>query len=160
MRNESLTEVTAAGTSTALTRRAAIAVSGGVAAGCAFLLSGCAPANGSVNPGTGTSESASAGQAAAGATIIKLADVPVGGSVSANVNGKPVIVSQPEAGKVVAFSAICTHQQCVVTAGATLDCPCHGSSFEAATGQVITGPALKPLPSVAVAVVGDNVVSV
>jgi Rieske Fe-S protein len=33
-----------------------------------------------------------------------------------------------------------------------IDCPCHGSSFDAATGAVRHGPAARPLPSVAVTV--------
>lgn len=159
MRDETIAELATAGASTGLSRRAAIAVSGGVAAGCALLLSGCSSANGSTNPVSGK-PSVDASAQPAGTSIVKLAEVPVGGSVAANLNGKPVLISQPEAGKVVAFSALCTHQQCVVAAaGTSLDCPCHGSSFDAVTGAVITGPALKPLPPIAVKIEGADVVS-
>jgi Rieske Fe-S protein len=54
---------------------------------------------------------------------------------------------------VVAHSALCTHQGCAVVAdGRQLTCPCHGSVFSAASGQVLNGPADSPLASVPVSV--------
>jgi Rieske Fe-S protein len=61
---------------------------------------------------------------------------------------------------VAAFSAICTHQGCTVApAGKELDCPCHGSVYNAATGEVMGGPAPRPLDKVNVKIAGDNVVA-
>ena len=91
-----------------------------------------------------------------------LSKVPVGGAVAAkDAGGAEIIVSQPTAGKVVAFSAICTHQGCAVALAkpTELDCPCHGSKFNALTGAVLNGPATKPLPAVAVKVSGESVVA-
>lgn len=106
-----------------------------------------------------TAPAASAPAAGGGTTVAQLADIPVGGSLRAEIAGKPVILAQPTAGKVVCHSAICTHQGCEVKAGgAQLTCPCHGSVFEAASGAVVTGPANGPLPSVAVSVSGTSVV--
>ncbi len=101
---------------------------------------------------------ASAAVGAAGKAIAALTDIPVGGAVIKEVDGKKIALAQPEAGKVVAFSGLCTHQGCAVAAkGAELVCPCHGSAFDAATGAVKTGPATKPLPAVAVKVSADGV---
>jgi Rieske Fe-S protein len=87
-----------------------------------------------------------------GRMLVAVDQVPVGGGV---VLGKEkVVVTRPAADVVRAFSAVCTHQGCTVDAVAdgTIDCPCHGSSFDAATGAVRHGPAARALPAVAVVV--------
>jgi nitrite reductase/ring-hydroxylating ferredoxin subunit len=51
-------------------------------------------------------------------------------------------LAQPSTGKVVAFTAICTHQGCTVNPdGAVLRCPCHASTYDAFTGKNTSGPA-------------------
>jgi nitrite reductase/ring-hydroxylating ferredoxin subunit len=92
-----------------------------------------------------------AGQAVGGA---------VGGAISAKgADGKPIVIARPETGKVVAFSAVCTHRGCSVTPnGNKLVCPCHRSQFDALTGAALTGPASSPLPAVTVKVDGTDVV--
>jgi Rieske Fe-S protein len=80
--------------------------------------------------------------------------------VTKDAAGAPIVVARPTAGTAAAFSAICTHMGCTVTAaGKQLDCPCHGSQYNAATGAVLRGPAPKPLRAVAVHVVDGKVVS-
>lgn len=107
------------------------------------------------------SESPSAEPAAPALSLVALADVPVGGAVAAqDATGKQIIVAQPTKGTVVAFSAICTHNGCAVApAGAKLNCPCHGSVYDAATGKVLRGPAPRALAAVKVKVQGAQVVS-
>lgn len=101
------------------------------------------------------------GSGSAGTSLVDLSAVPVGGAVSAKgADGKPLVVSQPTAGTVKAFSAKCTHQGCTVApAGKTFQCPCHGSVFDAATGKNVSGPAPSPLAEVPVKVVDGKVVT-
>jgi len=155
---------------TELSRRAALTLGGVGAVGSALALAGCAPADSgdatgsdptvSETPASDAPASEAPADGAAGEQVATLADIPVGGSISATIGGEPALLAQPTAGQVVAFSAICTHQQCAVAAaGSKFECPCHGSIFDAATGEVETGPALEPLPSIAVTVDGDRVVA-
>jgi Rieske Fe-S protein len=80
--------------------------------------------------------------------LAKVADIPAGGGVIV----QNVVLTKDQSGKVNAFSATCTHQGCAVTAvsGGTINCPCHGSKFDAASGRPVAGPASKPLAAVAV----------
>lgn len=55
-------------------------------------------------------------------------------------------------GELHALSSVCTHMACDVAWNdreKVWDCPCHGSRFSPA-GDVIRGPAARPLPSVEV----------
>jgi Rieske Fe-S protein len=147
-----------------LSRRAALAMGGTGAIGGALILAGCAADDSGGNGGSGGAEpspsEADGATGAAGDEVAALADIPVGGSIDASIGGEPVLLAQPSAGQVVAFSAICTHQRCVVAAaGSKFECPCHGSVFDAATGDVEVGPALEPLASVPVTVDGDRVIA-
>jgi Rieske Fe-S protein len=78
--------------------------------------------------------------------------VPVGGGKIIAAHG--VVVAQPSAGVFAAFSTTCTHLGCTVraVAGGTINCFCHGSRFRITDGSVAGGPALRPLPPVAVTV--------
>ena len=124
----------------------------------ASVLAACGGGGGSSS--ASTAASGSSGGAKGGDALAKVSDVPVGGAISAqDSNGKPIIVSQPTQGDVVAFSAICTHMGCTVApAGSQLQCPCHGSTYDLATGENTGGPAPSPLPKVQVTVHKGEVV--
>ena len=84
-------------------------------------------------------------------------DVPVGGGTI--LTDQKVVVTQPTAGEFKAFTAVCTHQGCLVAsvADGVITCPCHGSTFSAADGAVISGPAPSPLAAVPVTVSGTQI---
>lgn len=73
----------------------------------------------------------------------------------------PLAITRLTETKVVAVSRICTHMGCTVSLPVasllTLNCPCHGSRFEV-TGQVVNGPAERPLASFPTVIVGNQVV--
>lgn len=144
-----------------LTRRAVLR--GGVVAtlGVAAVgtLAACGAGSGSAASPAPAGTTGGAGGAAG--VLAKVADIPVGSAIVATgADGKPIVLAQPTAGTVVGMSAICTHMGCTVApAGATLECPCHGSVFKAADGSNVSGPAPKPLPAVAVHVQGGDVLA-
>jgi nitrite reductase/ring-hydroxylating ferredoxin subunit len=74
------------------------------------------------------------------------AELPLGLSIVGEA-----VVHRHADGRIEAWSARCTHLGCRldrVIDGAVV-CPCHGSRFDA-QGKVLTGPAVKPLPPLAV----------
>ena len=150
------------------------AVLGVASIGATALLAGCAGGSGgsgaygggattpsttpATTPATGGASTPPSGS---GTVLVSLSDVPVDGGVSAQTaDGQPVLVTQPTAGTVKAFSAICTHKGCTVAPkGSQLMCPCHGSVYDLATGDVVSGPAPAPLPSIDVRVKSGDVVT-
>jgi cytochrome P450/nitrite reductase/ring-hydroxylating ferredoxin subunit len=76
-------------------------------------------------------------------------DEPEGSLRRVEVAERAVCVARTADGW-IAFDDTCTHEECSL-AGGELDgtfvvCPCHGSEFDVRTGDVMTPPALDPLP--------------
>lgn len=116
---------------------------------------GSTPGSGST--GDATDDGTPDDPAPAGA-IAKAADVPVGGAISATLDGTPVLITQPTAGTFVGLSAICTHQGCTVAPDDDhLTCPCHGSTFDL-DGAATRGPASEPLITFELSLDGEDLV--
>ncbi len=145
-------------------RRAVLATA---CAACAATLAGCArygtsnglagsPAQGGAYP------SAPAAGSSAGSSgpvvLAKTTDIPVGGGTV--LTAQKIVITQPTAGTFHAFTAICTHQGCLVNAvsGGTINCPCHGSRYSIVNGSVVRGPAPLPLAAVRILVQGTSIV--
>jgi Rieske Fe-S protein len=92
-----------------------------------------------------------------GGELAGTGDIPVGGGTI--FKDEKVVVTQPEQGEFKAFSAICTHQRCLVAtvSDGTINCACHGSKFRIADGSVAQGPATEPLPAEQITVEGNSV---
>jgi nitrite reductase/ring-hydroxylating ferredoxin subunit len=103
-----------------------------------------------------TSGGGGAGAPAAGPVTLSAGDIPVGGGKI--FEAQQVVVVQPVAGTFKAFSAICTHQGCVVGSvqNGKIVCPCHNSEFSATDGSVTQGPAMTALAAKTVSRSGDT----
>jgi len=159
-------------------RRALLA---GAGVTCAALLTGCttydanngglagppptsgSPATSGVSvPGDGDTSGAASGASSAGspaaAALASTSAVQEGGGKI--IDGKNIVITQPEAGTFKAFTAVCTHAGCIVSSvsGGTINCPCHGSKFSIKDGSVVNGPASSPLAPIAIKVEGTSIV--
>ncbi|NYE38328.1 Rieske Fe-S protein [Nocardioides cavernae] len=89
--------------------------------------------------------------------LASASDVPVGGCFV--VAASKVVVTQPTEGDFKAFTAVCTHQGCLVESSSEGDipCPCHLSKFSLEDGSPLSGPASSPLEAVEITVDGDSI---
>ncbi len=117
----------------------------------------------SLNGGTTTTAAASGSTTTTsplGTAIGAAATVPVGGAATFTApNGDPGIVLQPTKGQFLAYDAICPHAGCTVSFSKAADlmvCPCHGSEFKVANGDVIAGPSPTGLAKFAITEGGNG----
>lgn len=119
------------------------------ALGVAVALAGCAGDDGD-SGGSGD-------EVEAGAELTTTDQVPVGGGIV--LTDRKVVVTQPTEGDFQAYTAVCTHQQLLVTSveDGVIHCANHGSAYDAATGEVTQGPAPSALAAVEITVDGDKI---
>ncbi len=93
----------------------------------------------------------------AGGDLAKLADIPKNGGLI--LTEQKIVLTRDSGDDVKAFSAVCTHRQCLVTRveDGFISCRCHGSVFNSETGEVVDGPAPAKLPGIPISVV-DGIV--
>ena len=109
-------------------------------------------------PASTPSTSSSAGTSGnASSVLATTSEIPVGSGKI--FTAEKVVVTQPTAGDIKAFSAICTHMGCIVSkiSNGTIDCPCHGSQYSIKNGAVVAGPAPAPLPAQPIKVSGNDI---
>jgi len=77
-------------------------------------------------------------------------EVREGAAVAHDVGGIPVMFSR-RGGRVLAIHDRCSHRGCSLATGEiegdTVTCPCHGSIFGLADGEILRGPATAPQPA-------------
>jgi Rieske Fe-S protein len=130
---------------------------GGAVAAVGLTATACTTASATSNPagaGAASADPAPTGDSTLGPTT----SIPVGGGMI--FQDAKVVVTQPEAGTFKAFSAVCTHQQCIVSSVSNnvILCTCHGSEYSAVNGSVERGPATQALPAANITVTGGQVV--
>ena len=139
--------------STTLSRRSALRGAAVVALGAVigFVAARRSDAANGAEPGAAANGYGPVADAEEQGALAPLAVVPDGGGVV--LGGRHVVLTR-DGDSVHAFSSTCTHQGCTVSgvSAGEIRCPCHGSAFDATTGEVVAGPATRPLPPVAVEV--------
>lgn len=142
----------------ALLRGSGLAVVGGIAGWLLARNSAAAKRSAGVGAANGYQYAPPVSRASGpGRRLVALGSVPAGGGVV--VTKERVVVTKDSTGAVHGFSALCTHQGCIVASvrRGRIVCPCHGSQFDATTGQVLAGPAPAPLNAVDIVVDGGVV---
>ena len=99
------------------------------------------------------------------ARIAALSDVAPGASLLFRypTNEDPCILLRDAAGKLQAFSQVCTHLSCAVIYEAsekTLFCPCHHGYFSPETGTPTGGPPTRPLPRITLEQRGEEIYAI
>jgi nitrite reductase/ring-hydroxylating ferredoxin subunit len=93
-------------------------------------------------------------------TVASSADIPVGSRRVLRLDDQPIAVFHLDEGW-YAIDDVCTHDGGPVAEGrlegCIIECPRHGATFDVRTGAALTFPAVSPVTTYAVRVVGDDV---
>jgi len=89
-------------------------------------------------------------------------DVGLGRLLRVVVAGQPICVVCTETGELYAIDDTCTHEKASLSegqlVGTVVECPAHGSMFDATTGEAVGPPADKGVRIFAVVLEGEDVI--
>lgn len=95
--------------------------------------------------------------------VAQRSEIKAGELTVVDAQGEAVVLTEV-AGQVVAFSNVCSHEDCDMVFegegslnGEEIGCDCHGSIFNVLSGAVLTPPATEPITVYAVQIDGDDV---
>jgi nitrite reductase/ring-hydroxylating ferredoxin subunit len=136
-----------------ISRRGVITSAAGVTAVAA--LSACSPEVSSLT----SSPAPEAPSTSEPVAVAKTTEIPIGSGKKFDVEGVPILITQPRAGEFRGFSAVCTHAGFVMSnvANSEIKCDNHGALYSADDGSVLSGPAPKALGKVTVTVEDDEI---
>jgi len=93
-------------------------------------------------------------------TVAKVGEIPDGGVKVVRVEGQPVAVFHVD-GAYYAMDDVCTHDGGPLAEGSIegeeVECPRHGARFNVKTGEALCLPAISPVPTYTVKVVGEEI---
>jgi nitrite reductase/ring-hydroxylating ferredoxin subunit len=85
----------------------------------------------------------------------------VGGQALIKLKDKEILFVRDGEASVRAFDPVCPHEKCKVAyddPSKMVVCPCHKSSFELATGKVLSGPSPKGLTTYPAELSGEKII--
>lgn len=94
--------------------------------------------------------------------VAKVDEIADGAAQAFEVNGETIVVTNC-GGEFYAINNICSHAYAELSNGevdtdeCTLECPLHGSVFDLATGRPRSLPAIVPVETYPVQIVGDEI---
>ena len=95
--------------------------------------------------------------------VAQRGDIAAGKLTVVEAQGESIVVTEL-AGQVIAFSNICSHEDCDFVfdgegtlEGSEITCDCHDSRFNVLDGSVMNPPATEPITIYAVKLEGDDV---
>ncbi len=95
-------------------------------------------------------------------TVAKVDDIPEGTAQAFTVNGEFIAIARCD-GQFYAVDNVCSHEYAELAEGevdtdeCTIECPLHGSQFNLETGRPRTLPAIVPIDTYPVQIVGDEI---
>jgi len=114
-------------------------------------------ANDPNTPSSSANPSATSTPSESADAFAQASEIEVGGGTI--YPDEQIVITQPSQGEFRCFSAVCTHQGCIVSgvSDGNILCECHGSAFSIADGSVVNGPATQPLAKEQITVRGDAI---